>query len=68
MGSSFGRIFRLTTFGESHGLAIGGVIDGCPAGLEIDYKQVQKQLDRSCLLYTSPSPRDKRQSRMPSSA
>ncbi len=46
MGSSFGRIFRLTTFGESHGLAIGGVIDGCPAGLEIDYKQVQRQLDR----------------------
>ena len=32
-GNTFGHIFRLTTFGESHGVAIGGVIDGCPAGL-----------------------------------
>ena len=46
MGNSFGKIFRLTTFGESHGVAIGGVIDGCPAGLELDLDAIQKQLDR----------------------
>ena len=45
-GNSFGKIFKLTTFGESHGLAIGGIIDGCPAGLEIDTKNVQNDLDR----------------------
>ena len=32
-GNSFGNLFRLTTFGESHGVAIGGVVDGCPAGV-----------------------------------
>jgi chorismate synthase len=36
-GNTFGNIFKLTTFGESHGEAIGGIIDGCPAGLEIDF-------------------------------
>ena len=36
MNNSFGNIFRLTTFGESHGKAIGGIIDGCPAGYIID--------------------------------
>ena len=46
MGNSLGQIFRLTTFGESHGKAIGGIIDGCPAGLEVDFEKVQKQLDR----------------------
>ena len=45
-GNTFGTIFRLTTFGESHGVAIGGVIDGCPAGLEIDLEAVQLDLDR----------------------
>ncbi len=45
-GNSFGKIFRLTTFGESHGIAIGGIIDGCPAGLEIDLDKVQIDLDR----------------------
>ena len=45
-GNTFGDIFRLTTFGESHGLAIGGIIDGCPAGVEVDLAQVQLQLDR----------------------
>ena len=34
--NTFGEIFRVTTFGESHGVALGGIIDGCPAGLEID--------------------------------
>ena len=43
MGNTFGKIFRLTTFGESHGKAIGGVIDGCPAGIEIDLEGIQKE-------------------------
>ena len=45
-GNSFGTAFRLTTFGESHGHAIGGVIDGCPAGLKLDVDDVQNELDR----------------------
>ncbi len=45
-GNSFGNLFKLTTYGESHGAAIGGVIDGCPAGLEIDTSVVQAELDR----------------------
>ena len=45
-GNSFGEIFRITTFGESHGKAIGVVIDGCPAGLAIDMEQIQLELDR----------------------
>lgn len=44
--NSFGRIFTFTGFGESHGPAIGGVIDGMPAGVEIDLAEVQHQLDR----------------------
>jgi len=44
--NTFGRLFRLTSFGESHGGAIGGVIDGCPAGLTIDPDFVQQELDR----------------------
>jgi chorismate synthase len=46
MGNSYGRAFRITTFGESHGSAIGVVIDGCPAGLEIDEAFIQGELDR----------------------
>ncbi|MFN3876277.1 MAG: chorismate synthase, partial [Flavobacteriales bacterium] len=45
-GNSFGHAFRLTTFGESHGAAIGGVIDGCPAGLPLALAAVQDELDR----------------------
>ncbi len=45
-GNTFGKSFKLTTYGESHGAAIGGVIDGCPAGVAIDLKAVQKELDR----------------------
>lgn len=44
--NTFGHIYRLTSFGESHGTAIGGVIDGMPAGLEVDADAVQKALDR----------------------
>ena len=46
MGNSFGNIFKLTSFGESHGLKIGGIIDGCPSGLTIDLKYIQDELDR----------------------
>ena len=46
MSNTFGHIFRLTTFGESHGTAIGGIIDGCPAGIDIDTAFVQAELDR----------------------
>ena len=91
MGNSFGHDFRITTFGESHGGAVGVIVDGVPARLPIDLEAIQIELDRRrpgqsrlttqrdeadqveilsgvCLLYTSPSPRDQRGSRMPSSA
>ena len=45
-GNSFGKIFKLTTFGESHGPAIGGVIEGMPAGFEIDFNHISNQLNR----------------------
>lgn len=45
-GNTFGNLFRLTTFGESHGAAIGGVIDGCPAGVVIDEVFIQMELDK----------------------
>ncbi|MEI6141592.1 MAG: chorismate synthase [Mariniphaga sp.] len=44
--NTLGRVFRLTSFGESHGAAIGGIIDGCPAGLKVDLELVQQDLDR----------------------
>ena len=46
MSNSFGKLFRITTFGESHGAAIGVILDGCPAGLEIDEPFIQAELDR----------------------
>jgi len=45
-GNSFGNIFKLTTFGESHGKAIGGVIDGCPSGIKLDLEAIQSELNR----------------------
>lgn len=45
-GNTFGEVFRITTFGESHGDAIGAVIDGCPAGLEVDISYIQKEADK----------------------
>lgn len=45
-GNSFGQLFRVTTFGESHGLALGAVVDGCPPGLEISEDDLQGDLDR----------------------
>lgn len=44
--NTFGNIYKLTCFGESHGPAIGGVIDGCPAGVEVDMQFIQSELDR----------------------
>jgi chorismate synthase len=46
MGSSFGKIFKLTTWGESHGPALGVIIEGCPAGLPLAVEEIQAQLDR----------------------
>lgn len=45
-GNTFGKIFSLTTYGESHGVALGGVIDGCPAGVAIDVAAIQEDLNR----------------------
>ncbi len=45
-GNSFGQLFRITTFGESHGEAIGVIIDGCPSNLEIDMEFIQSELDK----------------------
>lgn len=45
-GNTFGNLFKLTTFGESHGVAIGGIIDGCPPGLKLDFEAIQNDLNR----------------------
>ena len=45
-GNTFGNLFKLTTFGESHGVAIGGVLDGCPPGISIDLEAIQIEMDR----------------------
>lgn len=46
MANSFGKLFSVTTFGESHGPAIGGIIDGCPAGIALDLEAIQSELNR----------------------
>jgi hypothetical protein len=46
MGNTFGHLFRITTFGESHGGGVGVVIDGCPPRLEISAEEIQRELDR----------------------
>jgi len=46
MANTFGKLFTLTTFGESHGEAIGGIIDGCPSGIELNMEAVQNDMDR----------------------
>lgn len=45
-GNTFGEVFKVTTFGESHGLALGCIVDGCPPGLEIDEAMIQIELDK----------------------
>ncbi|MDW8291427.1 MAG: chorismate synthase, partial [Armatimonadota bacterium] len=46
MGSTFGHLFRITTFGESHGKAVGVVVDGCPPQLPLCEEEIQRELDR----------------------
>lgn len=46
MGNTFGRLFRVTTFGESHGGGVGVVIDGCPPNIELSVREIQRELDR----------------------
>lgn len=46
MSNTYGKIFRITTYGESHGKAVGVTIDGCPSGLALDLKEIQYELDR----------------------
>ena len=46
MASKFGSLFRVSTFGESHGVGVGVVVDGCPAGLPLDEETIQRELDR----------------------
>ena len=45
-GNTFGTIFKLTTFGESHGLAMGAIVDGCPPNIELNEEIIQAELDR----------------------
>ena len=45
-GSSFGTLFKLSTFGESHGVSMGGIIDGCPSGISLDIAQIQADLNK----------------------
>ena len=46
MGNTFGKLFRLTTFGESHGKALGAILDGCPAGLALDLEKIRMEMQR----------------------
>ncbi|MCK4508961.1 MAG: chorismate synthase, partial [Desulfuromonadales bacterium] len=46
MSSSLGTLFRVSTFGESHGVGVGAIVDGCPAGLQLSAADIQGQLDR----------------------
>lgn len=45
-GNSYGTLFRITTFGESHGEALGGIIDGCPSGITLDLEAIQLEMSR----------------------
>ncbi len=45
-GNTFGSLFKVTTFGESHGEALGGIIDGCPAGLDLDFDAIETEMQR----------------------
>jgi len=44
--NSSGKLYKLTSFGESHGEAIGGIIDGCPSGIQLDFERIQHELNR----------------------
>lgn len=49
MTNRIGKVFSITTFGSSHGKAIGAIIDGCPANLELSVRDIQKELDKKSL-------------------
>ena len=49
-GNTFGKLLKLTTFGESHGEALGGIIDGCPAGIHLDFDFIQAEMQRENLV------------------
>ncbi len=53
IGNLFDKLFKLSGFGESHGTVIGGMIDGCPAGLKIDLDYIQQELNRRKLWHTN---------------
>jgi chorismate synthase len=55
-GNSFGDAFKVTTFGESHGPALGVIVDGCPAGIPIDEAIIQRDLDRGARALIPPTP------------
>ena len=55
-GSIYGTLFRVSTWGESHGKGIGVVIDGCPAGLPLDEEDIQRYLDRRPISWESTCP------------
>ncbi len=46
MGNSFGKLFKVTSFGESHGRCVGAIIDGCPAGLPLSEEDIQREVDK----------------------
>lgn len=46
VSNGFGNIYRLTSFGESHGAAVGGIVEGCPAGIVLSVEEIQHELDR----------------------
>ncbi|MEG2103414.1 MAG: chorismate synthase, partial [Flavobacterium sp.] len=45
-GNSYGTLYKVTTFGESHGEALGGIIDGCPSGIELDLEAIEVEMSR----------------------
>ena len=45
-GNTIGKLFKLTTFGESHGEALGGIIEGCPSGIELDLNAIKTEMSR----------------------
>ena len=49
-GNTFGKIFKITTFGESHGTAMGCILDGCPPQLELTKEDIQHELDKESLV------------------
>ncbi len=60
-GSTFGELFRVTTWGESHGMGVGVVVDGCPAGLSLNEELIQKYMDRrkpGAIKYSTPRKED----------